>query len=274
MIKMFQKQNKADKFFIGKGVFVTKDTCIPVNAISMIDVYVPPVTTYLSAIMLGVLGLLAILIKSEILKTIGVMLIILAVLMAGLVYFANTHRTYALHIQVHSGFMVTIESNSIDYIRELKDQFLECINDTSSVKFIDASRHIVKQDIGKIDMKYIYDQTITGNTIGKDLVVANGSSTVESVSIDGDNNVVQRSSEVKNGLSARQWEVLEKYFIEQSKVNSQHQDECVALSKYARSKDTKGLKTFMRALGSKVMTEIVGAGTREVLNIIKIILAS
>lgn len=81
MIKMFQRQNKADKFYIGKGVFITKDTCIPVKAISMIDVYVPPVIPYLSPIMLGVWGLLSLLVKSQIFRTIGVILIILAGLM-------------------------------------------------------------------------------------------------------------------------------------------------------------------------------------------------
>ena len=65
----------------------------------MIDVYVPPVIPYLSPIMLGVWGLLSLLVKSQIFRAIGVILFILAGLMTGLVYYANTHRTYALHIQ-------------------------------------------------------------------------------------------------------------------------------------------------------------------------------
>ena len=170
--------------------------------------------------------------------------------------------------------MVTIESNSIDYIRKLKDEFLECIDDTSSVKYIDVSRHMVLPNVENMDMQYIYNQTITGNTIGKDLVAGNGSATVESVRIDNDKNVVQRSAEVKSELSVEQWEILTKFFIEQSKVTLEHHNECVTLSKYAKNKDTSGLKAFMRKLGTKVMTEIVGAGTREVLNIIKIVLSS
>lgn len=72
------KQNTVttDKFFVGKGVFVTGDTSIPVNAISMINVFAPPVIPWTGAIVVGIVGLLLLFIKGELSKIIGVLFII------------------------------------------------------------------------------------------------------------------------------------------------------------------------------------------------------
>lgn len=201
----------------------------------------------------------------------------MAIALAGLIYFLNMNRIFSLQIQSHSGFMVTIQSKELEFIRELREKFLECINDSSKVAYIDASQHIINQNAGTIDMRKIYgdNQEIKGNTIGGNFNAVNGQATVNTVYIDGNNNegyVKQKASSVKNGLTDQQWEQLAKYFAEQSRTNQKFQDACISLSQYAKKQDTAGIKGFMKKLGSKTMTEIISTATGEILSILKILL--
>lgn len=276
-MKTPKSTERTEKCFVGKGVFVTKDTSIPVNAISMIHVTEPPIISLKSAIVFGIVGLLLLFFKGTLAKGFGVLLIIMAIALAGLIYFLNMNRIFSLRIQSHSGFMVTIQSKELEFIRELREKFLECINDSSKVTYIDASQHIINQNAGTIDMRKIYGdhQEIKGNTIGGNFNAVNGQATVNTVYIDGNNNegyVKQKASSVKNGLTDQQWEQLSKYFAEQSRTNQKFQDACISLSQYAKKQDTAGIKGFMKKLGSKTMTEIISTATGEILSILKILL--
>ena len=63
---------------------------------------------------MGRLGLCALCLNGRLVKSIGIVLIIVAAVLAGLTYFVNTHRVFALHIQTHSSILVTVESKELD----------------------------------------------------------------------------------------------------------------------------------------------------------------
>lgn len=71
ILKTPSTPKKADRCFVGKGVFVTRDVSIPVNAISAIQVFEPPLVPFASAILFGVLGFFLLFVKSETVKAIG-----------------------------------------------------------------------------------------------------------------------------------------------------------------------------------------------------------
>lgn len=275
-LKMPQNVKKTEKCFVGKGVFVTKDTSIPVNAISMIHVVEPPLISLNRAIAFGILGLFLLFVKNELFKSIGILLIIIAIGLAFLSCFANKNRIFSLRIQAHSGFAVTIQSRDLEFIRELREKFLEYINDSSKVMYIDTSKNTFL-NMENADMNYFYGdyQEIKGNTIGGNFNAANGHVTVNSVSVDGVNNEVhmkQKASYVDSGLTERQWDQLAQYFAEQSRTNQKYQEACISLSQYAKKQDKTGIKGFMKKLGSKTMTEIISVATGEILNIFRILL--
>lgn len=265
-----------DKFFVGKGVFVTGDTSIPVNAISMINVFEPPLIPWTGAIACGILGFFLLFPKSDIAKSIGVLLILIAIGLAVLIYVVNKNRIFLLRIQAHSGFMIVFSSKDLAFIKELREKLLEYLNDASQVMYVDASSHTINK-VEHVDMRKIYgdNQEIKGNTIGGNFHAANGSSNASSVYVQGDHNEVhadQKISSVQNGLTERQWEQLAKYFAEQSQINQKYQETCISLSQYAKKQDKDGIRGFMKKLGSKTMTEIISAATGEILNIFKILL--
>lgn len=278
MLGKLSKQNTVttDKFFVGKGVFVTGDTSIPVNAISMINVFAPPVIPWTGAIVVGIVGLLLLFVKGELSKIIGVLFIIIAIGLAALIYFVNKNRIFSLRIQAHSGFMVVFSNKDWEFIKELREKLLEYLNDASQVMYVDASSHTVNK-VEHVDMRKIYgdNQEIKGNTIGGNFHAANGASNASSVYVQGDHNEVhadQKISSVNSGLTERQWEQLAKYFAEQSRINQKYQETCISLSQYAKKQDKAGIKGFMKKLGSKTMTEIISAATGEILSIVKILL--
>lgn len=275
-LKTQKSEKKTERCFVGKGVFVTKDTSIPVNAISMIHVVEPPLIPLNSAIAFGILGLFLLFAKNDLFKGIGTLLIIIAIGLAFLSYFANKNRIFSLRIQAHSGFMVTIQSKDLEFIRELRAKFLEYINDSSKMTYIDVSKNAFL-NMENVDMNYFYGdyQEIKGNTIGGNFNAANGHATVNSVSVDGINNEVhvkQKVSSVDSGLTERQWDQLAQYFAEQSRTNQKYQEACISLSQYAKKQDKTGIKGFMKKLGSKTMTEIISVATGEILNIFRILL--
>lgn len=158
----------------------------------------------------------------------------------------------------------------------MREKFLEYINDSSKVMYIDTSKNTFL-NVENADMNYFYGdyQEIKGNTIGGNFNAANGHVTVNSVSVDGVNNEVhmkQKASYVDSGLTERQWDQLAQYFAEQSRTNQKYQEACISLSQYAKKQDKTGIKGFMKKLGSKTMTEIISVATGEILNIFRILL--
>lgn len=271
-----QNTSTTDKFFVGKGVFVTGDTSIPVNAISMINVFEPPLMSLVMPIVFGALGLLVLFVKGEKAKIIGILLIIVAAGFAAFIYYANNNRTFSLRIQAHSGFMIVFSSKDLEFIKELREKLLEYLNDATQIMYVDASSHTVNK-VEHIDMKKIYgdNQEIKGNTIGGNFNASNGHATINSVFADGANQEVhvrQKTVFEGGGLTEQQWNQLAQYFAEQSRTNQKYQEACISLSQYAKKQDEAGFKGFMRKLGSKTMTEIISTATGEILKLFKILL--
>lgn len=119
--------NKTERFFVGRGISITENTIIPIKEISAINVYIPSIFILCryNYNYMGTFGLCALCVKGQLMKSIGIVLIIVTVVLAGLSYFVNTYRVFALHIQTYAGFLVTAESKELDYIRGIKGTIFE-----------------------------------------------------------------------------------------------------------------------------------------------------
>ena len=266
--KLFKlpEKNQNAKLYIGKGTIVMPDLCIPLNAISTIRIEKQRAKPLASEICIFIVGIFCTKIPIELFQTLGTLGIIYGVVIGILTFISNRNRESYLKIRVHSGEIITLQQKNIEFLRRLADVIKEAIDGNAKISYVDMRTMKIKQNIknmgtmGDVIGSKNSGNTFSGTSTGGDIIIGDGNE-----KNDHSGNIITGNTVKTTGLSADDWEKLEKYFrtrcVELGKNHPAYK-ECLRMEQYAREKDAHGLKMHMQAVGKTILSAIIASATK------------
>lgn len=258
---MNAKKRKDECFYIGDGAIVMKDLCIPLDAISSIDVVETPKIAINAVIVFAILGIVLLIPDNGVIRILGVLMLLYAGTMGVIIYLAEKNKEHSLKIQVASGRIITFSSKDLNFLRELMEMIYKSIEDKGRITYVNMIKNNFTQNIEKIEAERIYQQNInSGNVIGGNWDMGGNNSTFVN------NGESASFSNMNNGnvsiLTRNEWNELENFFARRGREIGRaglNYDACVKLQEFSRNRDAKGMKAFMKEIGGTVVKAILGA---------------
>lgn len=119
---------KDESFYIGNGIFVTSDICIPLNAISTIKVKGKKTINLNLVLSMIAIGVLLLLIPS--LRIAGCFIFACGLVTLGCLFLLRYLDKYGLVIQVNSGVSYLFEHEDLEFIRKIADIIRKGLDDS------------------------------------------------------------------------------------------------------------------------------------------------
>lgn len=270
MLKKFLQAmlvRKEEKFYIGDGAIVMRDMCVPLNAIAVIQTEAPQVSI-LGCVIFVVLGIMALITPSDAIRTLGVIFLLCAALMFGVIILLNKTRDYFLRIQLNSGRVITFSSKDYEFIRELMDTLCESIDNREKKVYVDMTEKHIVQNIGEIHKETLHiDNSNSGNSVwgnwysnikGSSIINTGDGSPVSDASQDSH---TEKTAE-RNGMTEEEWMRLELFFASRSReLGKEHPGyaACAELEKCSRKHDAGGIRKIMQSVSKAVLKTLLGA---------------
>lgn len=245
-------------FIVGNGTIITYDTCIPLHAVSAIKIKDKerlPMTWGIVMIVVGILLLVL-----PLVSFIGGILIVCGIILIAIRSWINSMQKYALVIQVHAGGLYIFEHADLGFIRKIADIIRQALDDGASITYINMRSTSVKQNFEGGSTFYSFGKN---NSFGH--VITGNDNTVEG----GVRNTINSNNTTNNTtmiFTADEWNKLESYFRKRGEeLGKDHQAyaACKELETYARNKDAKGMRTFLKSVGKGVVTAVLAKATES-----------
>lgn len=240
-------------FIVGNGTILTYDRCISLHAVSMIKIQDKRKVSLTYPIIMIVLGLVMLFIP--LLSLIGGVLIFFGGLIVALLLWAAHMQMYGLEIVINTGAVCVFEHKDLEFIRKVADIIRKALDDCAVSTYIDMRGSKVKTNYVGGDFYSFGKQ----NSFG-DLII-------------GDDNRIEKESHntttinhATDVLTLEEWNRLERYFrIRGEELGNDHQayPACKELEKYARNKDAKGMRAYLKSIGKTVFTAILTKATES-----------
>ena len=112
--------NKEEEFYVGEGAIVMRNACIPLSAISELELSSPKFSL-MPQIAFIIIGFVLFWAKNSVFKIIGELLLFVGVIELLLMFVAIYFRQSSLHIFLNSGRCVTFSSKDEAFVRELME---------------------------------------------------------------------------------------------------------------------------------------------------------
>ncbi len=269
-MKLFTEiKSKQDQFYIGKGIVVMRDLCIPLSAVSSVSVIEPPGIPLLSSLVFIGFGLFfSFNDQSDFVKTVGILILLSSVIFLLIGILAAINRTSQLKIQLHSGRSVIFSSRNLSFLRELAVQIGSCISDAEITVSVDIGEQTIRHNVTLPDAESLYGDTAitsrhTDNAPDRSLEPPTHSTT---------DRTQPRS------LTDEEWRQLEWFFQNRKRqldAGDSRYPSCIRMEEYAGNRDSRRLKAYMKELGAPAIKSILGqTADRTIMALLTIILKS
>lgn len=233
---------------VGNGTIITYNTCIPLNAVSAIQIRNRAKGSITKPIIMLIVGCVMAFIPT--LSLIGGIIAFCGLALLLIQLWENSMQKYGLVIQVHAGTTFTFEHKDLSFIRKIADIIREALDDNAELTYIDMRRTEVQQNFkGKNSFYSLGENNSFGNVI-----------------IGDHNHYKEGSHDTTNSnnttivLTVDDWNKLERYFrIRSEELGRDHQayTACKEMERYAKQKDAKGLRKFFTSVGKGVLTAVL-----------------
>lgn len=237
--------------YVGEGVLKCNNYFLSLDSICVVEMGRVQKSIGL-CILIIILGILICMIPNKFFW--GFVIIIagsLGIYVTGII---NRNIPYSLTIRLNNNMSFTYESLNRKFIEEIMDVIQSCINDRKGGYNILLNQGKIEHNNNSIN--------IGGNISDSNIdIIAPGGSK----SIGGDSrNTIYKQQNGDIGLTAEEWENLEKYFMVTQKefpVNDINYKICRNLINYSHEKSTEKLKRYFGIIGQEAIKTILSVST-------------
>lgn len=250
---------KDENFIVGNGTIVTKNICIPLNAISIIKIEGKNKRPLGKTIITIIIGFILTLIP--VIGLIGTIAFYYGLIKLVYLIIVNCLKKFGLVIQVHSGTSYVFEHKDIDFIRKIADVIRKGLDDTSSVTYISMGDSKIEHNFHGNPSFFVFGD---GNTFGDMVMGGQNNITKQDSHTSYDSHDTINSNNTTNIFSSEEWEKMEQYFqlrAEQLGRSSEAYKPCKRMEQYAKQKDAHRLRQFMKTIGKPMLRVIVEKAT-------------
>lgn len=252
-----------ENFYVGGGVMVFKNFFISLDNIVAVE-RIKEADIQTGSLVVGlVLGIIVILIPSDIVRAIGVLWTCFMGVALWLAIQKNKKKVYTMSIRLSNGERYNFQHSSAEFIDEIMLAIRNCIDDRKGVYNIMSNTGTIKyyedKSIGKVS-----NNTFSGN-VGD--ITAGDKVTNETNAFDG-STIKNATNNVRHGdvLTGEEWKMLEMFLAKRENAfqngNAYHAA-CAELYEHTQKKDARGLKECLERIGRNAITTIFGAGIKE-----------
>ena len=240
-----------DSFYVGEGVLKCDNYFLSLDSICVVEIGRVQKSIRL-CILIIILGILICMIPNKFFW--GFVIIIagsLGIYVTGVI---NKNIPYSLTIRLNNNMSFTYESLNRKFMEEVMEVIQSCINDRRGGYNILLNQGKIEHNNNSIN--------IGGNISDSNIdIIAPGGSK----SIGGDSsNTIYKQQNGDIGLTAEEWENLEKYFMMTQKefpVNDINYKICRNLINYSHEKSTEKLKRYFGIIGQEAIKTILSVST-------------
>lgn len=255
--------NKEEEFYVGEGAIVMRNACIPLSAISELELSSPKFSL-MPQIAFIIIGFVLFWAKNSVFKIIGELLLFVGVIELLLMFVAIYFRQSSLHIFLNSGRCVTFSSKDEAFVRELMEILRKKLQEPQGVIFVDMSKKVIQQNVDGIQIDKLINHGISiignGNTIPKNKIYGDGANTNE-------------ERVVNKGLTEEEWKLLSFYLQKRCRELSESSQEykiCRIILQDTKQREEVKVKEKLRKLADKkaigqVLGTALGATISEII---------